>query len=392
MCRQLSPILALALTIVASETAAHPVAQGSMEVTVYPEYIDVRIRAANEECFLAEAFREGSARHDLNGMYKSHGLYLLHHVFVIADGKPLKGALVDVSRPADQSAIGSTNYRLHFPLPLGETSPGMITIRQTVLNEFEFTPGSRWEASYVVRISQAGGAAQEGLLLVAQKPLEFACQWENALAAQSVTTLDSRLLFRAYLRHGVMHILTGYDHMLFMGALILAVASLWDLVKVVTAFTLAHTVTLTLCVLGLVRLPTWIVEPMIAASIVVVAVQNIFMPEQTRGWFRLLVAFGFGLFHGLGFASGLLEAMSALPGISVAIAIVAFSIGVECGHQIVVLPVFSTLNLAGRMVSARGGHDITRYYSMKVGSTVVCLGGLLYLVAALRHEPFRPWQ
>jgi hypothetical protein len=68
-----------------------------------------------------------------------------------------------------------------------------------------------------VRISQAGGAAQQGLLFVAQKPLGFACQWENALAAHPVTTLDSRLLFRAYLRHGVMHILTGYDHMLFMG-------------------------------------------------------------------------------------------------------------------------------------------------------------------------------
>jgi hypothetical protein len=91
MSRQLSLILALALTIVASETAAHPAAQGSMEVTVYPEYVDVRIRAANEECFLAEVFREGSTRHDLNGIYKSHGLYLLRHVFVIADGKPLKG-------------------------------------------------------------------------------------------------------------------------------------------------------------------------------------------------------------------------------------------------------------------------------------------------------------
>ena len=65
-----------------------------MEVTVYGEYIDVRIRAANEECFLAEAFRTGSTRHDLNGIYKSHGRYLLLHVFVIADGKPLKWALV----------------------------------------------------------------------------------------------------------------------------------------------------------------------------------------------------------------------------------------------------------------------------------------------------------
>ena len=138
-------------------------------------------------------------------------------------------------------------------------------------------------------------------------------------------------MFREYLAHGVHHILTGYDHLLFIGALVLAATSVWDLVKVVTAFTLAHTLTLTLAALRLVSLPEGIVEPMIAASIVFVAAQNVLWPKQSRGWPRLAVAFGFGLFHGLGFAGGLLDAMQAMSGTAVLLAIVAFSIGVEVG-------------------------------------------------------------
>ena len=127
----------------------------------------------------------------------------------------------------------------------------------------------------------------------------------------------------------MMHILTGWDHLLFMSALVLAAVTFGDLVKVVTAFTLAHTITLTLSVLDIVRLSPRIVEPMIAASIVFVAVQNVFWPKRTRGWGRMAVAFGFGLFHGLGFAGGFSRRCKGLPGLAISIAIAAFSLGVE---------------------------------------------------------------
>ncbi|MCI0425221.1 MAG: HupE/UreJ family protein, partial [Actinobacteria bacterium] len=68
----------------------------------------------------------------------------------------------------------------------------------------------------------------------------------------------------AFMRHGITHILGGYDHLLFVGALVLAVVSLWDLIKVISAFTLAHTLTLALAAFDLIRLPAAIVEPMIA--------------------------------------------------------------------------------------------------------------------------------
>ena len=151
-----------------------------------------------------------------------------------------------------------------------------------------------------------------------------------------------------YIRHGIMHILSGYDHLLFIAALALAVATFWDLVKVISAFTFAHSLTLTLSVLNVVRLPSNIVEPMIAASIVFVALQNVIVLQRSRGTGRLCVAFFFGLFHGLGFAGGLLSAMEGMAGFAVGLAIVAFSLGVEIGHQMVVLPILGTLKIVCR--------------------------------------------
>ena len=89
--------------------------------------------------------------------------------------------------------------------------------------------------------------------------------------------------WRAICRHGIAHILTGYDHLLFIAALALAVTSFWELFKIIAIFTLAHTITLTLAVFDVVRLPSQIVEPIIAASIVFVALQNVFWPGTSRG-------------------------------------------------------------------------------------------------------------
>src|SRR5260370_27769018 len=112
--------------------------------------------------------------------------------------------------------------------------------------------------------------------------------------------------------------------MLFMCALALAALTIWDVVKVVSAFTVALSVTLTLSVLNVVRLPEHVVEPMIAASIVFVALQNAFIPKLSRGWARVWTAFFFGLFHGLGFAVGLLDAMAGLPIPPTGVAVLAF--------------------------------------------------------------------
>lgn len=181
---------------------------------------------------------------------------------------------------------------------------------------------------------------------------------------------------KTYFFHGVKHILTGYDHLLFLCALVLGAAGLWDLVKIVTAFTIAHSITLTLATLGYAHLPLYIVEPLISASIVFVAVQNIFWPNRANGNSRLTVAFFFGLFHGLGFAGGLLELMHAMQPHLIVYAIIGFSLGVEAGNQLVLLPVYFTLkqleNKTGKSLKVR------RY-----ASGVVAVLGLYYFCVAL---------
>lgn len=186
---------------------------------------------------------------------------------------------------------------------------------------------------------------------------------------------------KTYFVHGVKHILTGYDHLLFLCALVLGAASLWDLIKIVTAFTIAHSITLTLATFGLAHLPEQTVEPMIAASIVFVAVQNIRWPNQSNGNSRLAVAFFFGLFHGLGFAGGLLELMHAMPVTTIWFALLGFSLGVEAGNQLVLLPLYGVIRLLKQKTSTDKHTvwtEIPRYIS-----GVVAIAGVYYFFMAV---------
>ncbi|WP_051711587.1 HupE/UreJ family protein [Andreprevotia chitinilytica] len=206
-----------------------------------------------------------------------------------------------------------------------------------------------------------------------------------AVAADPFTTLqaapahmDLWQTFTTYTDHGIWHILTGYDHLLFVTALVLAARNFWDLIKVVSAFTLAHTLTLTLSVLHVVHLSPQIVEPMISASIVAVALDNILRPQQRAGVQRLALAFAFGLFHGLGFAGGLTDAMAGLPTVGLGTALASFSLGVEIGHQLVVIPVYLLLRYGRQRWEERFNHTTRRY-----GSAAISVAGSYFLVNAL---------
>ena len=204
------------------------------------------------------------------------------------------------------------------------------------------------------------------------------------LPVHAQESLASRLSpFLAFFRHGIRHILTGYDHLLFVSALVLAATGLWDLIKVVSAFTIAHTITLPMGAFDLVHVPSSIIEPMISLSIVFVAVQNVFWPQRARGWSRLAGAFFFGLFHGLGFAGGFVEAMREMPSGTMLLAIFAFSIGVETGHQIVVLPLFALLRAARRSMPDTVARARLSMTLQRIGSGVISAAGVYYLCVAL---------
>lgn len=150
----------------------------------------------------------------------------------------------------------------------------------------------------------------------------------------------------SYWKMGTIHILEGLDHLLFLLTLLLIVNGLWALLKTVTAFTLAHSLTLALATLDLVRIPSVPTEAVISLSIVLLAVEVVHKNEgvlTSSERFPWLVAFGFGLVHGLGFAGALSEI--GVPQNAVPLALLMFNLGVETGQIIFVLAV--SILLAG---------------------------------------------
>jgi hypothetical protein len=156
--------------------------------------------------------------------------------------------------------------------------------------------------------------------------------------------------FLDYGREGVWHIWIGFDHVLFLISLLLPAVlamprfapAFWDVFRVVTAFTAAHSITLALAALSVVTLPSRLVESAIAASVVLAALNNLWPLVQRARW---LVAFTFGLIHGFGFASVLADL--GLPQDSLLLALVGFNLGVEAG-QLAIVALFLPLAYAGR--------------------------------------------
>ncbi|MEO8426531.1 MAG: HupE/UreJ family protein [Verrucomicrobiota bacterium] len=176
---------------------------------------------------------------------------------------------------------------------------------------------------------------------------------DNATQRFELGTPDGGKQFLSFAWEGIWHIWIGFDHILFLIALLLPAVlrrenvrwrgvdgfapAFANVFKIVTAFTLAHSITLSLATLGIVRLPSRWVESAIAASVVLAALNNIYPFFHGRGW---LVAFGFGLVHGFGFANVLLDL--GLEKGALARALVGFNLGVEAG-QLAIVGVFLPL-------------------------------------------------
>jgi hypothetical protein len=172
----------------------------------------------------------------------------------------------------------------------------------------------------------------------------------------------------SFLALGVEHILGGYDHLAFLAAVLLAAGSFLAAVKALTAFSAAHSLTLALSALDLVRLPPAVVEPLIALSIAYVGFENLARPAPGGRW-RL--TFAFGLVHGLGFAGALRDVgLGSSPG-ETATALLAFNAGVELGQVAVAAVAFPVL--AG--LRPRAGSRL----AFSAGSAAIAALGLYWL-------------
>ena len=198
-----------------------------------------------------------------------------------------------------------------------------------------------------------GNGDTDGAALLAQRMLDArGADVDVALDLPLQATGQPQAAAAAFLELGVRHILGGYDHLLFLAALLLGVrgtgrgagSALGNVVRIVTAFTVAHSLTLSLAVLGLVRVPAAVVEPLIAASIVFVGIENLRRGSMDSRW---KLTFAFGLIHGLGFA-GALQELGVGSGTAVAWPLALFNLGVELGQVAVATllwPVIRLLNV-----------------------------------------------
>ena len=251
--------------------------------------------------------------------------YLLAHLTLQSDGKPCATHVV-------QHLVDDHSDGAYEVLRFEADCAGPVRVLQIGYDLlFDLDPQHRG----LVRL-QENGLTHTAVLSPSQKT------WRVELG-----TVSWSRAFLDYLNEGVWHIWTGFDHILFLTSLLLPAVLIYrggrwagvsgfgesfrNVVKIVTAFTLAHSITLSLAVLGFISLPSRLVESAIAASVIAAALNNLRPLIQSRLW---MVAFGFGLVHGLGFANVLTEL--GLPTAALAVALVSFNLGVEIGQLAIV--------------------------------------------------------
>jgi hydrogenase/urease accessory protein HupE len=233
---------------------------------------------------------------------------------------PAHCEVLDESVPEHTGAALILRWRLHCDLDRGEIRIGGL---------------SRTLTDVLVRITALDGE-QSSWMLKPDKP-------SLDLTDPSPATAD-------YLMLGIEHLIFGIDHILFVIGLVLFIPNHWMLLKTITAFTVAHSVTLALSVVGLVSLPQGPVEAVIALSILFLARELLLPVERRSAIMRVrpwLMAFTFGLLHGFGFASALRDV--GLPRDDIALPLLLFNVGIELGQLMVIAVMLAIGWLAGRV-------------------------------------------
>ena len=231
-------------------------------------------------------------------------------------------------------------------------------------------PGHR---QYLLLQTSAGQTVAERLLSAGNDTVTVQVDAQPSAGAVPDSTPPDHapVSFFGFVKLGIEHIGTGYDHLLFLFALLIVTRSFRSALVVITAFTIAHSLTLAAATFNLVQLPARITEPLIALSIVYVGVENLFRHDDPKG--RWVLTFAFGLIHGFGFASVLNDmGVSARTG-GVAMPLFAFNLGVELGQisvAVIALPIIWQLQKM----------EFFRRYGVRVCSVIVALAGAFWFV------------
>ncbi len=307
-------LAALLLALIATQAWAHPapfsymdldLQDGGIDGTLTVHVIDIahEMQADDTDHLLEPQGLKEAAPHITKLLGSRLGLRS-------KEGSALPVTWTGVEAHADNDAI-----RLTFRLD--GTPPGALDIRPQL---FPYDP----QHQTFVNIYESGDLAQQWIIAKGDDPRTY-------YAGSSAGVWE---VVKVFVPSGIHHIMIGPDHILFLFGLILLGGSLGQLVRIITAFTLGHTVTLALATLDIVTVPSTLVEPAIALSIVVVGADNLLRDEgrDVRSW----VALAFGLIHGFGFASVLKE--FGLPQEALGWSLFSFNVGVELGQLALVVP------------------------------------------------------
>jgi len=347
----------LLLVLAAVPAFAHDAGVSSSEISVNGRVVAIEINALARDYEKAANVRISEAR---SGSVNAVALavmapallgYVRSHVEVLSD---------DVScKPDEGKALPADT---HVTVMLVWTCPdsGALRYRLSLFRDVDSS------AQHLVSLNTQTG--KQDFVLDKNTP-------ELALSGAVPSTFE---VARHFLAAGIEHIFLGYDHIAFLIAIILWASRLWPVVKAVTAFTLAHSITLSLAALDIVRIPSAIIEPAIAASIVYVAAENFTTRDADKRWRE---AFLFGLLHGFGFASALQEL--GLPREKLIAALAAFNCGVEIGQVVIVAIAFGLLSAFDRwQISKPSGPVRSPAFVHAVSFAIVVLGSYWFVSRA----------
>lgn len=352
MPRLLFRCLAALLTLMlAAPVAAHPVPFSYLDVEVHDDALTgrVRVHLIDAAPVLGIADPQDLLRPDvLNAHRQQLESYLAAHIRL--DGDAFRR--VEWGRGI---AIVDEREALELTFRIAGAPEGALSL------DTELFPADPDHQTFV-NIYEDGDLSQQFIFSQASEPKIY----------YRGTTAGAFAVMGTFIPSGVHHILIGPDHLLFLFGLLLLGGSLRQLVTIVTAFTIGHSVTLSLAALDIVNPPPWMIEPAIALSIMVVGVDNLLQAKGESRDLRAWVAGVFGLVHGFGFANVLKE--FGLPQEALGWSLFSFNLGVELGQLAVVVVVASALALARRRYPATGRPIVT------IGSLVVIAAGAYWFV------------
>lgn len=304
--------------------------------------------------------------HRIIGLEADDQIISADSVKLMGDGLEAMLVVTFPSPPAGKIKL-TANYASH--VPSGSVSPLVVVDEQgRMLGSHLVTSANRvMEFQLAANVPATVALAGESTTQNHESKMDQSLLTSAATSDKTAIARIPTPSFLEYLKLGIHHIVTGYDHLLFLCGLLVGCKRIGPMLAIITCFTLAHSITLALAAMDVVAISPRIVEPIIAASIIFVGIENFRRGDNVKA--RCWLALGFGLIHGFGFAGALRETGLGDSAGSLVSALFSFNLGVELG-QLVIAALF-----LGTLWQLRRFKPVEQYATPVISAVVIALGG-----------------